>query len=923
MNVTLGDRRGYLLLGLIIVIISSLTSAKPFTANFTQFLTRQYYGDTYIQCVDNNFCYEANGNNAWINNNTITIANHRMSGGARRGEYYFLFTYYRPSSNERITVRRYYLNGTYKDTILDQIIGNTLGWGSLRCGESTNNKIWCKYDAYVATSQWVHHSIGFTLGDDSVSNYRKLNSHGTGVLNSAVGYLGDALIMVNYQNSIITIYIENTSVIGNIVTLATFSESNLDTSATYGGVSIAGGSTEAYVIYKKTDGTIKKIMITKDVSPGYTYYAVSPPSTFVSGWTTFDCASSSVPLCLGWDASQSAYYMWLFQIFPLSYDVSGGYISTPVTSKATISYSNYDNYLYMIAKSSDHYHSGLKTNMSQWLTMYPVSIYMRNQVNAFISPGDYRCGDQYGYVCAQSISDDTIYAIETYNLYQREGYDRLPSGYYRIFYINNMNQSITCGAYLWVTTDPYQSRITIYYGSDDCTVPGSGGNVYSIQYHGGYGMIRYNTTDNIVYHGVYDHNRQVSVPSPVCSLIINNTLFNSTSIYVDAIESSKAGYYNRIFTHGLISGNYSASLNCSGVNRNELLNISIVNVSGNTPATVTVLQSTIRSLKNNLVKARFTENGSVNNIMDGVCYLTSSLGDTYNMYLSVPEHCSKISSLIGGEECGVCNTSTGSNCFYYSVINSETRLTPVDFVSNGSITCYSANYTATTDITFNYTNISIKLINGQIWDWKNSPTDTLYFTNQSDRDLFRFVGYSLYSIDNPTPTVWSNQKCQVTYDICIETGEGQYIQQSSTVDMEIQPTRNGIGFMTGFLPTSQLCNGRNMTSTSGSSMPTKGRYTIRCTADDVVFSRYDGYYTAKIMITDIDPDNVGSLTSLSGGAIGKSGTAIAKIIMNSMDVIYFVMRILTQIFLAHMLETIILLLIIVFLAPIFLKLGGV
>lgn len=914
-----GDRRGYLLLVLIIVIISSFTSAKPFTANFTQFLTRQYSGDTYIQCVDNNFCYEVNGPNAWISNNTITVANHRMSGGARRGEYYFLLTYYRPNNYERITVRRYYLNGTYKDTILDEIIGNTLGWGSLRCGESTNNKIWCKYDAYVSPSQWVHHSIGFTLGDDSVSNYRKLNPHGSGTLNSAVGYLGDELIMSKYQNSNITIYIENTSVTGTIDVLATFSESNLDTSATFGGVSIAGGYTESHVVYKKTDGTIKKIMIAKDVSPGYTYYAVSPPSTFVSGWTTFDCASSSVPLCLGWDASQSAYYMWLFQIFPLSYDVSGGYISTPVTAKATISYSNYDNHLYMVAKSSDHYHSGLKTNMSQWLTMYPVTIYMRNQVNAFISPGDYRCGNQYGYVCAQSISDDTIYAIETYNLYQREGYDRLPGGYYRLSYTSATNQNIVCAGYLHVTSAPYSSRYTIYYGSDDCTSPEAGGSVYSIHYLGGYGAIRYNVTDNIIFHSVYDANRQVLVTAPVCTTLIGNNTYNNSPTYADAIESSKVANYIRVFSHNLTAGNYSAVLNCSGIPRNELLNITIVSVNGTTPASINVTQSNIRSLRKNLIKLRFTQNGSNDNIMDGICYVTTASGHTYNMYLSTIPDCGKISSMIGGEECQACIEATGKNCFYYLVINSETILYPTDYIYNGSVTCYSPDYTATTNITFNYTNISIKLINGQIWDWKNSPTDTLYFTNQSDRDLFRFVGYSLFSNDNPTPTVWANQKCKVTYDICIETGEGQYIQQSSTIDMEIQPTRNGIGFMTGFLPTSQLCNGRNFSTSTGVSMPTKGRYTIRCTADDVVFSRYDGYYTAKIMITDIDPDNVGSLTSLSGGAIGKSGTAIAKIIMNTMDVIYFVMRILTNVFLSHMLETTFLLLIIVFFTPLALK----
>ncbi len=889
-----------------LIFLSFLTFSRPFTSNFTEFLTGQHAVNDYVVYVGENDYYIPNGTAYYINGTECVLR--------------WWTPYYERVKNlfpisENVYLLHYAREPPYRDNILrlvnrscgtlSEFSTDTYSWPSV--SDVSNNY----FVAYMREGN-PRHFVTVPIAGGTFGTYKHYDIPQDG--DADVGVIrGVGAVMIVADNKVHA-YVENSTrenaiYLGNYTLPAAYATGKTRN----GGIACGGSPTQFSCLVALVTGDIYRCDVMSYLTAGgsqlvYQFVGCYPYS---SNYVSFDCETWETPICANVFQGYED-YIWFHLLKWEGYDASAGRLSTSAPDKLALEVVN--EMVYAVSKSVSNLHYGLYDNSSNFQVYYPIYItaYLSNQNLA--ETGRYSCGGENGYVC---LTDDRneIYMIPTLNLNEGAGY--LPPGQYYVSFYNQQGQYVECSMPVFVNTeDPMvNNRYVIYVDTSTCQ-SGEPQYQYAIENYGKYGVLNMMNGDEI-YFNVRERNLRRLVYGLNCSLQLTNGLENHTfaaspTIKMGLEDPYSLDYNYRIAISGLDTGPWAGYLSCEGILGHKYMTINIVEATGVEPASVTLKQGNLESMKVNLVKIQFLEDG--NFISGARCLATNEYGHTYNMYESIPPNCDRIANLTGGGECYECE-SDSERCFYYAVVDAS-QLIYVPQTVEWQFQCWDETFFGDSEANITQQTLLYYPASLKVVDYKGEETTTLVFTNDSSKDTFKVLGFIYNSTSNYTNVFPAGTTCYVEYETCDAIGEEKFQKNVRRVALSPANTPWGIGFISSSLPTNNLCNGRALTDMYGNFMDTKGQIVLKCSTPNALIGQPHVTYTGAVLITP-----VGGMTGLGGGT-GAIGASITKIFSDAFDVLYFVGGLFVKVALSHMLETIILIGLIILFAPLALKLQG-
>jgi hypothetical protein len=931
------------------ICFSSMLDVTP-----TNFMSNKIAGDTWIECLDESFCFEKFGYNYYVLNGTVwdmhrytplntsyTSYTHSFIGGVVDDDYYVLFqsrSYYLVSPPESVDHQTSQLVGITIDangsvlssTILTSYAGihsnYDLGTNYGDCS-SEGDLFFCSYPIMIHPSTDVMNMRGYGLrgylyGDGIPTDTTIYTNAYTINYTSRVktGYFDDKFWSAVVTSDIkLDVEDEPNSVmisVGNITINGT-----IDTSVTSGGVGLAGSIPRLSLLYENTADNVFRVDVVTNINQPSGYLGQAAQTLYSSDWTSFDCVYMvDNPLCAVVKSETNNW--WIYQMLSANYgyseDINLWYYFSQRAKKLM---HRTGTMVYDVTGNMGLLHHGFSFNQSSITSFSPVYLYGRLSDGNLAPSSAFSC-DEEGEVCLIDTTN-AEWSVVSYNLngcLEDVCAPVVPNGVYTVGYKDSNGEFVTCESSFTVSADADNSY-TLYTDGENCNSYGviSG---YKLRTYGKYGLFNLNVSDTILPFAVKNIGTGDNELFD-CTLTVNGTTtLNSSYDWFYGIERSDGGYTERDYLESFTllgtaeeNGVHHGLLSCMGTPDSKYFNWNVLNVSGDGAAEITVLRDDIQYGRVNLIKIRFSQVDNLTNLNEGVCYLTVSSdawSSTFPMYLTTSSYCSQISHLIGGSGCSACD-SEGLNCYYYSVINLNNTYSYLNnsFITN--YTCYDADYYATSEGNVTFESPNLHYLHAETWDYANREVDTLLETGNSQKDKFKFIGYATESADNNTRRIYEQMSCTLQYEVCTISGNS-YQKQWRIVDLTLATTKLGMVYDSGWLLTSDLCNGKNVTYLN-ESMPDAARVIFDCKASGEMFVRYDGTYEARVQSYDIA--DAGNLVGI--------GTTVSepfgRIISSIFDVLYFIGGLLMNVMLSHLLETILLGAVFILLVP-FIR-GGV
>lgn len=916
------------LLLLCFLVMGMSVFARPFSASATNFMLNKNAEDEYVKCVSNSICYSRNyiTFDQWSTNQTITgvVAGVYVLGN---GDVLVAnVTSYPFQQDVFFKIAKYTSTGSLVD--ITNVWSNT--------ADNYNYIDWV--DSYIADDNWIitftgrmasiteykRHIFHFTVSNTSIANTYAYNYLSVDVSNDyfneyTIGEFDDRTWYVKHNGTDVFVYMSDLSHT-SLSEMGSFElDGTLDATLTKGCFAFGSSETRASILYGLDNSSIYRTDIVKNINTETGYLGQDAVTKIASGWEGFDCAYfQDNPLCFVYD---SLYPSWhIYRLMSVNYGWDQYiYLNNSLSQDSKHAINNMNGTIYHTYLNSVGTHNGVKYNMDSATIYADVLLFGYQSDGTFSSIDNFKCNNINGQICLVNTEGYT-YAIPSYNLNNCDDWycaSEVPTGIYRVGFYTEDNEYIECNSQFLVTMDG--SEYSLYVDSDNCLQSGTSTG-YQIQSYGTYGVLNYNLSSQVSPFAVKNLGTGLNEIKS-CTFAINssNTL-NSSTIFNTGIERSDGKDYTSRF---LFEGNESEGL-YYGILDCELSNtvyeiFKVFNVSGSDPGEIDVLQSEINYLRTNLIKVRFHDGVNTNvNLNDGVCELTiygNSWTSIFPMYVTNTSYCSKINTLSGGADCIGCQAD-GTGCYYYAIIDLKNIYSYLNNTYNISITCTDANYTNTTsDLNVTYTSPTIHYSTVYTIDAKNNIVTTLYYNNRTSEDQFKFLGYVLESYDNSTIVYPDGIECALSYEICQTLDGVTYNKVWKETPISFGSTTYGIGYSSDWLLTYELCNGRNLTTSSGVPMPNSGRVLFECSAPGYTILKYDGSYTAD---SNTDVRDVGLLYGFEPSVV----TGFRGIITGGLNVGFFIGNIVTQTMLSHMLESIVLVILIILAMPLIARSWG-
>lgn len=914
------------LLFLCFLVMGMSVFARPFSASATTFMLNEYDQNDYMGCVTEDVCYWGSYYtfDGWNTTNHLGIYSGVAGAYVMGNGNILIANLTQPPFPDKgsLDVIEYTPGGVF---VKNTDVWNFDAYTYVNYSNSyiTNDDWVITFAGRVLPDTYYRHIFHFVIGESDIANINSYLflpiAHNNYYNQYAVGVFDDRTFYVTHNGTDVEIYLSDIAKTELNLIGSTTLAGTLDSTLTKGTFAFGGSETRATVLYGLDNSSIYRIDVVKNINTPTGYLGQNAVTQFASGWEGFDCTYfEDNPLCVIYDSSYPTWHIYRLLTTNYGWD-QYIYLNNSLIVDGKNYITNMRGTMYNTYVNTLGTHDGIKIDMSEATVYAKVLLFGYQSDGTFSSIDNFKCNNINGQICLVDSTGYT-YSIPSYNLNNCDDWycaSEIPTGVYSVGFYDSVGHYIECNAQFLVTMDG--SEYSLYVDSDNCLQSGTSTG-YQIQAYGTYGVLNYNLSSQVSPFAVKNMGTGLNELFD-CTFAINgsNTLNSSTKFNAGIERSDGKDYTSRFLFEGNESeGLYYGILDCEISNTIYEL-FKVYNVSGADPGKITVLQNDVNYLKTNLIKVRFHDGVNTDvNLNNGVCELTiygDSWTSVYPMYVTNTSYCSKINNLIGGNDCIGCQAD-GTGCYYYAIIDLKNIYSYLNNTYNISITCTDANYTNTTsDLNVTYESPTIHYSTVYTIDAKNNIVTTLYYNNRTSEDQFKFLGYVLESYDNATIVYPDGIECTLEYEICQTLDGVTYNKVWKETPITFGSTTYGIGYSSDWLLTYELCNGRNLTTSSGVPMPNSGRVLFECSAPGYTILKYDGSYTAD---SNTALRDVGLLYGFEPSVV----TGFRGIITGGLNVGFFIGNIVTQTMLSHMLESIVLVILIILAMPLIARSWG-